>query len=161
MSSHESLVLFIKDVARSLADNVRFGYGSLDEFETLRNKRYPYIWLDPLEGGFPEGESKISSNISWKVSIKFLKLDDKSGNESETATIWDETFELMEQFIHKLDEKILGDEDNIDDIQSNNIEISNTSFKTHRKVSSDLVSGWTVTFELITNTEFSYCSLYD
>ena len=86
-------------------------------------------------------------------------MDDKEGNEKETARVWDSTFDLMEKYIHKLDRRYLNSEDD-DRIQSGNITITTPRWQSRRKGTADLVSGWTLKFTLTTQSDFNYCSIY-
>jgi hypothetical protein len=102
----------------------------------------------------------VGNTIEWQISMNFLKLDDKDGNEKETAIILGETFDLMEKYIHKLDREFINNETD-SRIQSGNIQIRNAQFKSRRKGLTDFVSGWTLTFTLITQSDFNYCSIYE
>lgn len=161
MGSHNSIIALFEDVATDLQDGFQVGYGSADDFNSIRDKKYPYNWIDPITGGFPSMDNGMVGNtIEWQISMNFLKLDDKDGNEKETAVILGETFDLMEKYIHKLDREFINNETD-SRIQSGNIQIKNSTFKSRRKGLTDFVSGWTLTFTLITQSEFDYCSIYE
>ena len=159
--THESVVTFLKDVSKSLSDQVKFDYGSFDDFNSITQKSYPWIWLYPLNGEFVASENKISSHIKWDIQLDFLDKDNPRGSQFDTAQTWDRSFDLMEKFIHKLDEKVLGGEDDIDDIQSNNIVIDSATFEPARKVTGDVITGWQLKLSVTTSTDFNYCSLYE
>ncbi len=159
MGSHNSLVTLFEDVTRDLSTNLQFGYGSADDFNSTE-RRYPYVWLDPINGNLPSLESSIGNTIRWNCTLNFLKLDDKIGNEKETAKVWDEMFDIMEKWIHKLDREFLNDETD-ERIQSGTLEIQDARFNTLKKGTKDLVSGWVLTFTAITQSDFTYCSIYE
>lgn len=158
MGSHSSLITLFEDVTRDLSTNLTFGYGSADDFNS-GERRYPYVWLDPMTGNFPS-DSTVSNIIRWNCTLNFLKLDDKVGNEKETAIVWDEMFDIMEKWIHKLDREFLNDETD-SRIQSGNIELQDVRFNTLKKGTRDLVSGWVLSFTVITQSNFTYCSIYE
>lgn len=161
MSAHSSVIALLEDVAKSLSDGYAFGYGAADEFNSIKDKAYPYIWLDPVEGSFTDGvDAKLGNTILWDISLNFLKLDDTHGNENETARVWNDTFAIMQKYIHKLDEFSLNVE-NLNVIESDKLIIKGTRFTARRKGTSDHISGWTLTFQMETLAAFDYCSVYD
>lgn len=160
MGAHSSVINLLEDVAADLADNIQFGYGARDDFNTLRDKSYPFVWVDPITGTFPNQDQIVSDLITWNISINFLQKDDRGGNEKETARVWDNMFDLMEKYIHKLDRQFLNDETD-SRIQSGSLTISNIQYESRRKGTADIVSGWTLTFTLQTQSTFDYCTIYE
>lgn len=158
--THEAVIMLLKDVARSLGDNVRFGYGAFEDFNSIKSKTYPYIWVYPLRGSFPKGESKLLSIVEWEIEIAFLNADNPRGAEKDTADTWDKGFSLMEKFVHKLDEFILNPDDTRG-IQSDKVSLTRTRFEAGRKATGDALSGWTLELDITTNSDFEYCSIYD
>jgi hypothetical protein len=158
--THESIVLLFKDVAKSLADNVKFGYGAFEDFNSIRSKSYPYVWVYPLKGSFPVGEAKLQSLVEWEVEIAFLDADNPRGAEKDTADTWDKSFDLMERFVHKLDEFLLNPDD-INEIQTDRISVTRTRFEAGRKATGDALSGWNLELDITTTSDFEYCSIYD
>ena len=159
MGAHGSVITLLEDISHDLADNIKFGYGAADNFNSIRDRKYPFIWLDPIRGSFPNRDQVVSDLIEWNISLNFLSLDAKEGNEKETALVWDEMFDLMEKYLHKLDREFLNDETD-ERIQSGTLTLSSISFQSRRKGTTDLVSGWTLTFTLTTQSDFNYCSIY-
>lgn len=159
MGVHNSVITLLEDVAKDLADNINFGYGSSFDFNSLRDRKYPFIWLDPLTGTIPNNDQVVSDLIQWNVSLNFLQIDALQGNEKETAAVWDEMFTLAEKYVHKLDRQFLNSETD-SRIQSGVLTLSNIAFASRRKGTDDHVSGWTVTFTLQTQSIFDYCSIY-
>lgn len=159
--THASVITLLEDVAKSLGDSVRFGYGSLDDFNSISNKVYPFIWLEPIKGEFPVDESGPSSTLDFDMQLIFLNLDSVKGAERETAETWDKSFDLMEQFVHKLNRFVMGDSDLTGLVTSNNIEITQVRFEPYRKITGDALTGWTLNLRMLTPTEFNYCSIYE
>lgn len=159
MGAHSSVITLLEDITKSLSDAYGFGYGAASEFNSIQNKKYPYVWLDPLRGGFPNKDQVVSDLIDWEVSLTFLVEDAKLGNERETALAWDKAFKIMEDFIHKLDREFLNSDDE-DRIQSDNITLSGINFTSRRKGTTDILSGWNLTFTMQTPSDFDYCSIY-
>lgn len=161
MGAHQGLVTLLEDVSKSLSDGYSFGYGAATDFNSLPNRKYPFIWLDPIQGNFQTGESTLNNVIVWNISLNFLDLDQTGGNEKETAVVWDETFGIMQKYIHKLDLFLVGEMDT-DTISTDNIRYVNSpQFVPRRKGTADHVTGWTLTFQLETFGDFDYCSIYE
>lgn len=163
--AHTSIITLFEDVTKDLSDVLAFGYGSGDDFNTRKNQKYPVVWVDPITGGFNTVDSRVGDTIAWQISVNFVELDSKLGNEAETARAWSSMFDLMEKWLHKLDREFLNDD--TDDVQaevmvkSASAEIQNPQFVNRRKITKDLATGWRLTFTFITQSDFDYCSIYE
>lgn len=163
--AHTSIITLFEDVTKDLSDVLDFGYGSGDDFNTRTNQKYPVVWVDPITGGFNTVNSIVGDTINWQVSVNFVDLDKKTGNEAETAKVWSSMFDLMEKWVHKLDREFLNQD--TDDtqaetrIKSGSAEIQNPQFVNRRKITKDLATGWRLTFTFITQSNFDYCSIYE
>lgn len=160
MGAHASIIALFEQVTKDLNDSVSFGYGTADDFDSKRDQKFPYVWTDPITGSFPNDDQRVGDLISWEITVRFLALDNRTGNEKETARVWDAMFDLMEKWIHKLDREFLNDETE-DRIQSANVQISSPAFRQIRKVTKDVVSGWAATFTLTSLSTFDYCEIYE
>lgn len=154
--THESVVTLFEDVAKALGDSVRFGYGAIEDFNSIQNKEFPYIWLYPLKGEFLSGDGgKLTSSIEFQCDMNFLVMDSTTGADFETAQAWDKAFQLMEQYIHKLDEFSLT-ESTLSDL----VELDRVNFEAGRKATGDALTGWKLNFLIRVPTGFDYCSIY-
>jgi hypothetical protein len=85
--SHASVKLLLQDVAKSLADNVQFGYGRRSEFNMNEKKRYPFIWLLPLTASRRfTGNNNPTKTRTWNVNIVFMDQDRADANEKVHAS---------------------------------------------------------------------------
>lgn len=159
--AHTSIITLFEDVTKDLSDVLAFGYGSGDDFNTRSNQKYPVVWVDPITGSFNTVDSRVGDTIAWSISVNFVDLDAVKGNEKETAKAWSSMFDLMEKWMHKLDREFLNDEQTEVPIQSAYAEIQNPQFVNRRKITKDLLSGWRLTFTLVTQTTFDYCTIYE
>jgi hypothetical protein len=150
--SHLAVRTLIEDVAKSLADNIQFGYGRHTEFNQITNKRYPYIWLLPLNASrrFPSTEG--TKTKIWRVSIMFLALDKADSNEKETAAIHDNLDVFVDRFLEALDGWTHKPEVEVDDYA-----ISNDNQIPFYKDNTDVNSGWLLTFDITIPDYFDYC----
>lgn len=159
--AHSSIITLFEDVTKDLSDVLAFGYGSGDDFNTRNNQKYPVVWVDPITGAFNTVDNRVGDTIAWQISINFVEMDAKLGNEAETARAWSSMFDLMEKWVHKLDREFIEAETEDTRIQAINAEIQNPSFVNRRKITKDLLSGWRLTFTFITQSTFDYCSIYE
>ena len=159
--THSSVVTLLEDTAKSLGDNVRFGYGALDDFNSISNKVFPFIWLNPLKGEFMTNDSGPNSTVDFECELFFMDADNPKGAERDTADTWDKSHDLMSQFVFKLNRFIMDDSEYTDDISSNLVLLENVRFESGRKATGDALSGWTLKFNLLVPVEFDYCSIYE
>lgn len=159
--AHTSIITLFEDVTKDLSDVIAFGYGSGDDFNTRTNQKYPVVWVDPITGGFPTVDSRVSDTINWQIVVNFVELDAVKGNEKETAKAWSSMFDLMEKWIHKLDREFLNTEQTDTRVQSTWAEIQNPQFVNRRKITKDLLTGWRLTFTFVTQSDFDYCTIYE
>ena len=160
--AHSSIIVLFGDVTKSLSDVLAFGYGAGDDFNSIKNKKYPTVWVDPITGNFDTKDSQVGNTIRWTISVNFVEPDQKTGNEEETARVWSSMFKLMEEWLHKLDQMLVDPQDTTGmRISSQQAEIQSPSFRNRRKITKDLATGWNLTFTFITQSDFDYCSIYE
>lgn len=143
----------IEDVAKSLADNLQFGYGRRSEFNQIENKRYPYIWLLPLTGGRRFVNEDGTKTKLWNIALVFLDLDKADSNEKQTAEIHDKLDVFVDRFMENLDTWYLREE--VDIVGTSTIR--NDNQQPFFKDDTDITSGWLVTFQLLVSDDFEYC----
>ena len=156
--THESVITLLDDTAKSLGDSVQFGYGALEDFNTIPNKTFPYVWVFPMKGEFAKQGQNVGSIVEFDIEVNFIVLDSVTGNHYETAKAWDDAFQLMEKFAHKLDQFVNGYDPKVP--SSDIIELDRLRFEAGRKSTGDVLSGWKLGFLLRVPTQFEYCSIY-
>ena len=160
--AHSSIITLFSDTTKALSDVLAFGYGAGDDFNSIKNKKYPTVWVDPITGSFDTKDSQVGDTIRWTISVNFVEPDTKAANEQETARVWSSMFKLMEEWLHKLDQSLVNPEVNDETrISSAQAEIQAPSFRNRRKITKDLASGWNLTFTFITQSDFDYCTIYE
>lgn len=159
--SHKALRFLIRDTAKSLADNIQFGYGRGSDFNLIRDKRYPYIWLDPLEaaGSFSDNNSHDFTK-TWNANMVFYKLDESDSTEVQYSAILDETDLLVDQFIRKLNQFSEAQEE-LGNLTTQEITITSVVQTPIIKVMADYMTGHTLSFSVTVPDKFDYCTLYD
>jgi len=152
--SHASVKLLLHDVAKSLADNVQFGYGRRSEFNMITQKRYPYIWLLPLTASRRfTGTNNPTKTKTWNVSIIFMDQDRADANEKESELLLDQQDVWVDKYTQRLDDwyEMTSDTTGAFTIQNDN----QTPFY---KDDSDIHTGWLLTFQMIVPDDFEYCT---
>lgn len=152
--SHASVRLLLHDVAKSLADDIEFGYGRKSEFNILSgttpSKRW--IWLLPLtaSGRFKTNPTRTKR---WNVAILFLEQDTSDATHDDSAHILDNQDALLSRFSQALDDWYLRSEDALGALA-----IENDSQDPFYKDNSDIQTGWLLRFQLVVSDDFEYCT---
>jgi hypothetical protein len=150
--SHKGIRLLIQDVAQSLGDDIQFTYGRVSDFNMMRDKRYPFITLDPLQST-PVYAVDDTTNYSktWLASMGFYQLDQEASTQDQYAKILDETDEMVDKFINKL---------NFYSLKSDLIVITSINQTPFIKATADILTGHLLTFSMQVMDDFNYCG-YD
>jgi hypothetical protein len=149
--SHLSVRTLLEDVAKSLADKMQFGYGRRSEFNFKENKRYPFIWLLPLNATRRNNNGTVTK--VWNIAILFLDKDAADSNDKQTAKIHDEMDVMVDRYVHNLEMWYLRESDTVGEIT-----ITNPNQQPFYKDDSDINSGWLLTFQLEVSDDFIYCT---
>lgn len=151
--SHRSIRLLLEDVAKSLADNVQFGYGRRTEFNMIENKCYPYIWLTPLSASRRYINNNTTRTKTWDIAIIFLDVDRADANEKESEAILDQQDVTVDKYLQRLDDWSMTSKDIIGDIT-----IQNDRQQPFYKDDSGIHTGWLLTFQIVVPDQFEYCT---
>lgn len=147
--SHKSIRLLIEDTAKSLADNIQFTYARTSDFNVMRDKKYPFITLDPLPATPQFTDNGITYIKSWNCIMAFYQLDKADSIGDQYALILDEMSNYVDKFINKL---------NLYSMQSDTIVIQGASQQPFIKATADILTGYIVTFTLLAQDDFDYCA---
>ena len=152
--SHKGVRLLIEDVAKSLADDMQFTYARTSDFNVLRDKRYPFIALDPLTS-VPTYAVNNSSNYvkRWSAQMAFYQLDQESSDQTQYAKILDEMDGYVDQFLNKLNLYAFNRE------EASEILLTSISQTPFIKATADILTGYLLTFTIETPDDFNYCGL--
>jgi hypothetical protein len=160
--SHKAVREFIGDIARSLRDDVKFGYGRSSDFNQIKDKKFPYIWLDPLSS-----TTEINTDAGYTISetytcnLVFYRFDSPDSTENQYKLILDETDKLVQEFIRKTNDDLTAYTELSNTLNTHNTSISAISKQAVIKVMTDCLTGWVLTFNLTVPDTFDYCSEYD
>lgn len=150
--SHKSVVALHEDVARTLADDIQFGYGRQTDFNQIENKKFPYVWLAPLSASASYTDNNtLNYQKVWNCSILFFNLDTADSIEREYKPILDGMDIYVDKFINTLNGVLY-------DLQGDPV-ITNINQTAIFKDMTDICTGWLLTYQLIVPDSFDYCSI--
>jgi hypothetical protein len=151
--SHKGIRLLIQDVAKSLGDDIQFTYARTSDFNILRDKRYPFITLDPLTSAAIYAVDNVQNySKTWACTMAFYEMDKATSTQEEYSKILDSTDVLVDSFINKL---------NFYSLKSDSIVITNISQNPFIKAMADILTGHILTFNVQVLDTFNYCGLDD
>lgn len=153
--SHKGIRLLIEDTAKSLGDDIQFTYARTSDFNLMRDKRYPFITLDPLPSTPAYNADNVSNYMkTWAVSMAFYQLDNEGSTQEDYAKILDEMDGYVDNFLNKLNFYSFNGP-----INSDELIIININQSPFVKATADILTGYILTFQLRVNDQFNYCGL--
>lgn len=152
--SHKGIRLLLEDTAKSLGDDIQFDYGRTSDFDQLRDKRYPFISISPLNATASYAVNNTSNySKTYQVQSAFYQLDSEDSGQDQYAIILDEMNALADNFINKLNFYI----DNC--LSSDELILTGMSQQPFIKVTADILTGYYMTFSIQVTDNFDYCGL--
>lgn len=149
--SHRAIRTFIEDTAKSLATNIQFTYARTSDFNIIKDKKYPYIVLDPLSASPAFAVDGVSNYMkSWSCNMAFYQLDSTGSTADEYKLILDQMDEYVDKFINKL---------NRNSYLSDSVIIEGVSQTPFIKTTADVLTGFLLSFTLVASDTFDYCSV--
>lgn len=153
--SHKGIRLLLEDTAKSLRDDIQFDYGRTSDFNQLRDKKYPFIAVQPLNATAVYAVNNVSNySKTYQVQMAFFQLDQERSSQDEYALILDEMNDLSDQFINKLN--MFMYKCNLD---SDTILLTGMNQQPFIKTTSDILTGYLMNFNLQVSDTFNYCEI--
>lgn len=149
---HRSLRLLIEHTAKKLGDDIQFTYARASDFNVLMDKRYPFISLDPITASASYTENSFNYTKTWTCSMAFYEIDNMASTQDEYAILLDSSDVLVDSFIQKLNfftDTYEGDGE---------IVITNISQTPFIKATSDILTGFLLTFQVLVPDDWNYCA---
>lgn len=158
--SHRAVRDFLKDKVLELGDNIKFGYGRSSDFNQIKDKKYPYVWCDPLVSTVNIDENFTET---YSVNLFFYRYDEADSTEDQYKIILDTTDESVQSFLRLLNEQLTNEDSLslVERYQARNVGLSNVTKEPVIKVMADVLTGWILRFNLTVPDQFDYCSIYD
>lgn len=146
--SHKSVRLLIESTAKSLADDVQFTYARTSDFNMMRDKKYPFITLDPLNSTPQFTDNGVTYIKAWACNMAFYQLDKEGSTQDQYALILDEMSDYVDKFVNKL---------NLYSSQADTITIQTVNQQAFIKATADILTGYLLTFTLLAQDDFDFC----
>lgn len=132
-----------------MGDNIEFTYARKSDFNVMRDKKYPFITLDPLTASSTFAVDNVFNySKTWLATMTFYDLDNEASIPDEYRKILDEMDVLVDKFITKLN---LTAEDHL------GITITNMSQQPFIKVLADSITGFILSFNITVPDNWDYC----
>lgn len=135
---YASVQTLINDTVDDLGYSVMFGHGRDADFNQMKDRKYPLVWLDPMEVT-TSNPASFDNTERWAISMVFLVKADKTDNSESQNSLVDFSETIARDFIAKL-----NDNDNVDFANNPTIKpLHRTTFGVEH------TSGCILTFSLI------------
>lgn len=144
--SHKSIRLLIEETANGLADDIQYSYATETDFNQSRKKGTILINTSPLVSVPTYQQNSTNYMKQWNVEMAFYKVD--NSQEIEYTKILDELDGLVDRFINNL---------NFFQAKSDQITLSAFNQTPFIKATSDILTGWLLTFQILAMDDFDYC----
>lgn len=158
--SHKAVRQLIRDTAKSLGDSIQFVYARKTDFNSIRDKKYPFIQLELLNSSAQFNSSNVTLTSVYPVAMTFYQLDSLQGAEDDTTQILDSTDDLVQAFMRKMNLLSFSEDDSVT-VSTANIVLTNFKLQSFVKMTVDCLTGWIMTFDMEVPDDFDYCSLYE
>jgi hypothetical protein len=135
---YASVQTLINDTVDDLGYSVMFGHGRDADFNQLKEKKYPLVWLDPMTV-VASNPNTFDNTERWAITMVFLVKALATDDSANQNSLVDFSETIARDFINKL-----NDNDYIEFATSPDIKpLHRTTFGT------DHTSGCILTFSLI------------
>jgi hypothetical protein len=148
--SHRSVRLLIEAAAKSLSDNIQFGYGRRSDFNQSGDKYYPYVWLLPLTATTVIGETRTKT---WSIVLVVINMDKSDSESKEFDCILDEMDDIVDKIVIRIDDWYRTTDDIV-----GSLTITNVNQVSIIKEDADIHTGWLCTFQMTVSDDFDYCA---
>lgn len=97
----------IKSAVDDLNQSISFNNGLLTRFTAEPDKRYPYVWLEPLSVSTDLNPNQMPLD-SWNCLLHIAKQDKVDSIPAQYELLVDECDEIAKKFIYKLNQVVSG-----------------------------------------------------
>lgn len=147
--SHKGIRSLIEITAKSLGDNIEFTYARKSDFNVLRDKKYPFIALDPLVSVATFSDNNtFNYSKTWTANMAFYDLDVESSDGDQYREILDRMDDLIDKFITKL---------NFTSQDVDGIIITSINQQPFVKATADILTGFFLSFNIQVPDNWDYC----
>lgn len=150
---------YIRDTVKQVSDKLSFSYARESDFNAIRGKKFPAVLLKPLR--YTITQMDWGRTLEYECGLLFYDLDAKGDDEKTTQKILEKIDPLVQSFLIKLNRtSITVEDDPEENVTSEKIVISDISAQERIKFTSDIVTGWEVTFKMAVPDTTDPCDIY-
>lgn len=148
--SHKAIRTLIEETAKSLQDDIDYTYGIDTDFNQKEKRAFSFINTSLLSAVPAYRSNNDTTNYmkQWRVEMAFVKIDDTDSPPEKYAAILDEMDILVDTFINRL---------NFFTPLSGTFLIQSISQNPVVKVMADILTGYSVSFQMLVSDNFEYC----
>lgn len=93
----------ISNTVANIGYEVMFGHGRDADFNQLKYKKYPLVWLDPM-GVNKSNPNTFDNTERWQISMVFLVKAEKTDDSAAQNSLVDFSETIAMDFVMKLNE---------------------------------------------------------
>lgn len=150
---------YIRDTVKEVSDKLSFSYARESDFNAIRGKKFPAVLLKPLR--YTITTTNWGRTLEYDCSILFYDLDSKGDDEKTTQKILEKLDPIVQQFLYKLNRTSITVEDDPEsEVTSDKVVISDQTAQERIKFTSDIVTGWEVSFKMSVPDTTDPCDIY-
>jgi hypothetical protein len=149
---YESLYNLLKDISDNIGFDNEFSHGRGSDINVFsKQDKSVLIWLSPIRKTFtfPNQGSRMFSN--WAVELAFYMKDQKDANNDQSREILQTTDKVSTKYLIDLQNRLVELDNVFDEVS---IQGSQQPFI---KVTTHVLTGHLVTFQLNLPDDFHYC----
>lgn len=150
--SHRSVRLLIEAAAKSLSDDIQFGYGRRSDFNQSGDKSYPYVWLLPLTASQVIPTTDKPRTKTWSIVLVVITLDQSDSVPKQFDSLLDDMDDLVDRLVFRIDDWYRTTDDIV-----GTLTITNVNQVSIIKDDADIHTGWLLSFQMTVSDDFSYC----
>lgn len=139
---------FIKSAVNSVSPAVRFNSGLLTFFNSNRENKYPYVFMESANVSPDFPNTNLAPTNSWNIILHCADLDRADSIPDQYELIVDDMDELAAELIAKINQVTSGYKD---------IKIESVDRTPFVKKHADILSGVILTFTIIEVDKTNYC----
>jgi hypothetical protein len=155
--SHRSVVQLLEDSAKSLSDNIHFGFGLETDFnQAQKDRENTFIWLQPMTAtpAFTANNNTENYQKTWNAFIFIFRMAKTPGEKPpEYKPTLDDLDELADKFIHRVNDWSMKSSDTVGALTLRNMNQSPIIGKL-----ADYMNGWLLSVQITTSDDFEYCT---
>jgi hypothetical protein len=150
---YQSLYSLLSTTASSLPFDNEFHHGRGSDINVFsNNNRQTLIWLSPMvaTGSFPNKLNRLFK--AYRIELAFYQRDAIDNTNEQTRDILYTADKVLTKYLLDLNDEVVDIDNGVDDV-----EITNINQEPFIRVTSHILTGFLVTFNITLPDDFNYC----